>query len=135
MAQMIISPNFNTMELQARVEANLRRSGRFQSPPRKIEPQLPITFDPERLCVQVSFQGPPFSIELTPIEFRLLKCIVAAKGDILARGDLIRQVWGEGVHVMDRTVDRHISSLRNKLGNSRTIIEAVPGEGYRFSLS
>ncbi len=130
-----ITKPFNTLELQARVEANLRRSGRFQATPRTVEPQFPITFDPERLRVQVSFQGPPISIELTPIEFRLLKSLVAGKGDILARGDLIRQAWGEGVHVMDRTVDRHISSLRHKLGNSRTIIEAVPGEGYRFSLS
>ena len=45
---------------------------------------------------------------------------------------LLRRIWGESVYVVDRTVDVHISKIREKLGKYGVLIETVKGVGYRF---
>jgi DNA-binding response OmpR family regulator len=57
------------------------------------------------------------------------------EGHVISRDQLMTSVWGENVHVLERTIDRHISSLRRKLDPKYEKLESVKGLGYRFSIS
>jgi two-component system alkaline phosphatase synthesis response regulator PhoP len=77
------------------------------------------------------------NIPLRPKEFDLLLALVRRNGQVVARSELLKEVWGYDDSVMSRTVDTHISELRRKL-------EADPSEprhiltvlktGYRLKL-
>lgn len=65
-------------------------------------------------------------------EFELLAFLAANGGKTFSREALLRRIWGESIYVIDRTVDVHISKIREKLGNYGSRIETVKGVGYRF---
>jgi len=65
-------------------------------------------------------------------EFELLAFLAMNKGKVFTREALLRRIWGESVYVIDRTVDVHVSKIREKLGNYAPFIETVKGVGYRF---
>lgn len=70
---------------------------------------------------------------LTPNEYKLLECLISQPGQTLSRDELLQKMQGEGVTVVDRTVDAHIFSLRKKLGEKGSqCIETCRGLGYRF---
>jgi two-component system alkaline phosphatase synthesis response regulator PhoP len=52
---------------------------------------------------------------------------------VFSRESLLRRIWGESVYVIDRTVDVHVSKIREKLGPYGSWIETVKGVGYRFT--
>ncbi|MFN6135424.1 MAG: winged helix-turn-helix domain-containing protein, partial [Bacteroidota bacterium] len=66
-------------------------------------------------------------------EFELLAFLAANRGKVFSREALLRRIWGESVFVIDRTVDVHVSKIREKLGAYGTWIETVKGVGYRFT--
>jgi DNA-binding response OmpR family regulator len=70
-------------------------------------------------------------VQLTPSEFKLLLALVRNRGRVLTRERLIDLVQGEGVTVVDRTIDTHIFGLRKKLGKCSDIVETIRGVGYR----
>jgi two-component system phosphate regulon response regulator PhoB len=70
-------------------------------------------------------------IILTGTEYRLLVALLTANGRVLTRNQLIDSAIGNDAIVIDRTIDVHLASLRNKLGKMREIIETVRGVGYR----
>jgi len=72
-------------------------------------------------------------VHLTLSEFKLLLTLAVNRGRVLTRDQLIAQIQGEGVAVIDRTVDTHVFGLRKKLGASGDLIETVRGVGYRIS--
>jgi DNA-binding response OmpR family regulator len=72
---------------------------------------------------------------LTPYEFKLLSVFVENEDVVLTRDQLINVAWGDSVHVLERTVDRHISGLRKKLGEGAERIQPVHGVGYRFNVA
>ena len=88
----------------------------------------PVTILVERHEVQES--GRP--VELTLKEFEVLKYLVENKGIVLTRDQLLGHVWGYDFDGETRTVDVHIRSLRQKLGDAGTLIETVRGVGYRI---
>jgi len=65
-------------------------------------------------------------------EFETLVYLIRNKGRVLSRESILNAVWGENVHVVDRTVDVHIRKIREKLNTYADYIETVPGVGYRF---
>ncbi len=65
-------------------------------------------------------------------EFETLVYLVRHRGRVISRDVLLNAVWGEGVFVVDRTVDVHIRKIREKLGKFAEMIETVKGVGYRF---
>jgi two-component system alkaline phosphatase synthesis response regulator PhoP len=65
-------------------------------------------------------------------EFETLVYLIRNKGRVLSRESILNSVWGENVHVVDRTIDVHIRKIREKLGIYAEYIETVPGVGYRF---
>jgi len=66
-------------------------------------------------------------------EFELLAFLASNRGKVFSREALLRRIWGESVFVIDRTVDVHVSKVREKLGTHGSRIETVKGVGYRFS--
>ncbi len=65
-------------------------------------------------------------------EFELLAFLAVNSGKVFTRDALLRRIWGESVYVIDRTVDVHVSKIREKLGPYSTWVETVKGVGYRF---
>ncbi len=65
-------------------------------------------------------------------EFELLAYMATRVGKVLSREVLLSQIWGSDVIVLDRTVDVHISKLREKLGKYGLLIDTIKGVGYRL---
>jgi two-component system response regulator MprA len=117
---------FHLAELAARVRAALRRAGR--EPAVEVEE---LRLDPVRHVLEV--RGEPVS--MTPTEFRLLACLMAAPGTVVRRRALLRAAWPEGAQVSDNTLDQYLTRLRRKLreADSPRGIDTVRGVGYRFA--
>jgi two-component system, OmpR family, phosphate regulon response regulator PhoB len=73
------------------------------------------------------------AISLTPYEFKLLVTLAQHQGRVLTRDQLILEVQGGGVSVVERAIDTHVFGLRKKLGASADLIETVRGVGYRIA--
>lgn len=71
-------------------------------------------------------------VELTRIEFRLLRELIDQRGSIQSRRQLLLSVWDTSAHIETRTVDMHVARLRLKLGKLGDLIETVWGVGYRM---
>jgi two-component system phosphate regulon response regulator PhoB len=69
---------------------------------------------------------------LTPTEFRLLWTLARSPGRPFGRNELMDRCRGEDANALERTIDVHVRSLRQKLGNLESLIETVRGIGYRF---
>jgi two-component system, OmpR family, alkaline phosphatase synthesis response regulator PhoP len=67
-------------------------------------------------------------------EFETLVYLIRNKGRVLSRESILNAVWGENVHVVDRTIDVHIRKIREKLGVYAEYVETVSGVGYRFKV-
>lgn len=116
--------------LLARVKAALRRRERASDEAARGE-VLRI----EKLEINV----PNYTVEvngkkvtMTRLEFETLAYLARNRGRVITRETLLNVVWGEDVHVVDRTVDVHISKIREKLGPCGEYIETVKGVGYRM---
>ena len=66
-------------------------------------------------------------------EFELLALLATNSRKVFTREELLQEVWGESVLVLDRTVDVHVSKVRDKLAAYSSWIETVKGVGYRFN--
>ena len=88
-----------------------------------------LEIDNERQSFAV--KGKPVS--LTRLEFRILSFLMQNRGKVFSRDQLLTGAWGGEAFVVDRTVDVHVKSIREKLGKHRDRIETVRGSGYRFA--
>lgn len=71
-------------------------------------------------------------LNLTPTEFKLLWVLVRQPGRAFSRHELMESAMGDDALVLERTIDVHVKSLRQKLGTHADQIETVRGVGYRF---
>lgn len=71
--------------------------------------------------------------ELSPKEFGVLTYLVENDGRALTRSQILRKVWGAGIFVTDRSVDRAVKVIRARLGKMGTKLETVRGIGYRWN--
>jgi len=121
---------FDMAELLARIEALLRRSMRPQS--RAVLRCGDIVIDLRRS--EVSKNGR--ILDLSVLEFRLLRYLAERAGEALTREELLNQVWGYDAMPSTRTVDVHIAWLRQKLEDNprhpRHLL-TIHGVGYKFS--
>lgn len=117
---------FGMMELVARVKALLRRSENSESSAEYRIGELVIS--PERHQVKVSGEEIPLTLK----EFELLLLLVENKGIVFTRDQLLTKIWGYAFDGESRTIDVHIRSLRQKLGECGKLIETVRGIGYRI---
>jgi DNA-binding response OmpR family regulator len=114
---------FEIDELLARIHAILRRThgfGRMQCGPLEID----------RLQRRVVLAGKP--LELTAREFTLLVFLARQADQVVARSELLAQVWSTQFETGSNLVDVHISRLRDKLGAHAWMIDTVRGKGYRL---
>lgn len=88
-----------------------------------------LTIDRERRSFTV--QGKP--VGLTKLEFEMLSFLMENRGKVFSRDQLLSSVWNGEAFVVDRTVDVHVRSIRQKLGKHRDLLETVRGSGYRFT--
>jgi two-component system alkaline phosphatase synthesis response regulator PhoP len=119
---------FSPRELVARIKAALRRLRPGQALPEQSVlafPHLRIDTGSRR----VSVDDRP--IELTSIEFELLRALAEHAGRVLSREQLLEKVWGYDYYGEIRVVDVHVGHIRRKLGDDR-FITTVRGAGYRF---
>ena len=87
-----------------------------------------IVIDPARH--EVSVHGK--RVNLTSLEFKLLRTLMQRRGRVQARDRLLNDVWGYESVIDTRTVDTHVRRLRKKLGKAADAIESVRGFGYRL---
>jgi DNA-binding response OmpR family regulator len=125
---------FKPEELRARVEARLRRAkaqnGKVSTTDRFERADLRFSVGLQRVSQVVN--GSELPLELTPNEFKILYYLARSDGKTLSRVDILKEVWGENLHVIERTVDKHVCALRRKMGSAGRYVASVPGEGYRF---
>ncbi len=120
---------FSPRELTARIKAAVRR---LQMNPPTAEGEGAFAFRHLHLDAgarKVSVDGRP--VELTAIEFDLLKALAQNRGRVLSREQLLEKVWGGEYFGEMRVVDVHLGHVRQKLGRP-DLIATVRGIGYRF---
>ena len=116
---------FGMMELLSRIRALLRRTQREAD----IYRCGVLTVDQTRHTVTVNGQ----EVILTQKEFEVLCLLLKNRGQVLSRERLIEDVWGYAFTGESRTVDVHVRTLRQKLGEAGAYIETVRGYGYKIS--
>jgi two-component system response regulator BaeR len=118
---------FSPREVVARVKAVLRRSKRRGAPPEDAR----VALDEAGLKARVAGRD----LDLTAVEFQLLKTLVAQPGRIFSRDQLIDAMYRDARVVSDRTVDSHVKKLRKKIADvlpDREIVHSVYGVGYKY---
>ena len=121
---------FSPREVVARVKAVLRRS--HIEDDNALQNEI-FYLDEERYSV--SYHGQP--LNLTVVEFRLLKKLLTSQGKVYSRSQLIDQLYDDHRIVNDRTVDTHVKNLRKKLeyvAPNDNIIRSVYGVGYKLDM-
>ena len=125
-----VTKPFSVRELILRVKAILKRSDTKTNEVVEVERQFgDLKIDVDSHEVHVDSQ----LIELTALEFRLLKELVEKRGRVQSRDQLLSEVWGYNAEVTTRTVDTHIKRLREKLGSMGKYVQTIRGVGYKFS--
>ena len=120
---------FGILELKARVQALLRRTSRSRRPAVLTGKDLRLNCDTRDV-----YRGEE-RIELSFKEFELLKLLMENTDRVMSRAELLNLVWGIDFEGETRTLDMHIRTLRQKLGDDAEnprYIHTVRGVGYRF---
>ena len=121
-----ITKPFGMMEMVSRVKAVLRRSQPKQSAP--LLKLKGLTLDENQHTVTIDDQR----VVLTYKEYELLRLFLSHPGMAFSREQLLQTVWITEYAVETRTVDMHIRTLRQKLGEYGRYIETIRGVGYRL---
>ena len=123
-----VSKPFGMMELLARVKALLRRTEDLRPAQESRYVIGDLTVNRRRHEVFVKGEA----VTLTKKEFDMLCYLLENKGMVLTRDQLLNQIWGYDFDGENRTVDVHIRTLRQKLGDCGTYIETIRGIGYKI---
>jgi two-component system phosphate regulon response regulator PhoB/two-component system alkaline phosphatase synthesis response regulator PhoP len=122
----IVKP-FSEPELDSRIRAVLRRT---KGEPAEEQIRVGDTLGMDLQKYEVTALGK--KIPLTALEFTLLRLLASRKGQVFSRARILDYIWGSAVGVTERTVDVHVSHLREKLGESGKLIKNIRGVGYKI---
>ena len=126
-----IQKPFDPLELKMRLEAKIRK---LKDQEKKTEnfqiEDLFVNVAEQRLYIEETDKKTPIS--LTSLEFRIFAFLSKNKNMIISRDEIINHIWGNRVHVIDRTVDAHIAHIRKKICRSKVKIETIFGSGYKL---
>ena len=128
-----IAKPFSIKEVNARIKALLNRTRHLAKDAGRTEPSK--VWEDESLKVDYSrkdvlVDGLP--VQLTRREFELFRLLFESPDRVYSREEILKTVWPEDGCVLDRTVDVHIKTLRQKLGEAGQLIETVRGMGYKI---
>ena len=115
---------FSMKELMARVKNALKRT---QLTPRIVEYQG-LKLDKDSRLFSIDGE----KVDLTKKEFELMKLFLTNMDRIFTREEILDNIWGKNIYVVDRTIDVNINRLRKKLGVYGKNIETKLGYGYGF---
>ena len=121
-----VAKPFGMMELLSRIRALLRRTEATDG----VYRCGILAVDPGRHTVTVNGGD----VALTQKEFEVLCLLLKNRGQVLSRERLIEDVWGYAFTGESRTVDVHVRTLRQKLGEAGAYVETVRGYGYKIGL-
>lgn len=122
-----ITKPFGVMELISRVKALMRRSHGMEE--ERMIRLGSIFMDDEKRAVYVD----DVPVELTYKEYELLKLLLLNAGIVASRDMILDRVWGTDFEGESRTLDMHIKTLRQKLGNAGSMIRTVRNVGYMLT--
>lgn len=126
-----VTKPFSTRELLARIRVRLRDERRIR-PSEQINDKIiwgELEIWPGSYIVTLSGK----SLNLTVKEFQLLHILASHPYQVFSREHLLEKIWGYTVNGDTRTVDVHVSTLRNKLRPLDNVLESIRGIGYRFT--
>lgn len=126
-----IAKPFGMLEMVARIKAVLRRCETVVSQPAAEAVIRMQNLEVNTLEHKVSVDGE--EVALTLKEYELLKKFLQHPGIVFSRDKLLNDIWGYEFSGETRTVDVHIRTLRQKLGNAGDLIETIRGVGYRMA--
>jgi DNA-binding response OmpR family regulator len=127
-----IAKPFSSRELLARIRAHARRARGAVGPAKKALVVGKLSLDVDAMSATLDGQA----LALTTYEFMLLRALAERAGRVLSREQLVDIVRGSADEAFDRSVDVHISHLRNKLGDdprAPRMIKTVRGVGYMLA--
>ena len=123
-----IAKPFGILEFVSRVRALLRRSGLMKTESEETKLSLgEVVLDTATRTVTVSGD----SVELTYKEYELLKLLLSQPGLVYSRQQILEKIWGVDFNMDTRTVDMHVKTLRQKLGEQGSIIQTIRNVGYK----
>lgn len=124
-----IAKPFGVLEFVSRVKALLRRSGmvNVEAAEPKIISLGDVSLDEAKHVVTAGSEN----VELTYKEYELLKLLVSHPGLVYSRQQVLEKIWGIDFKMDTRTVDMHVKTLRQKLGERGAIIQTVRNVGYK----
>ena len=122
-----IAKPFSIREVLARVRSVLRRTAAQETESEAIEFDT-LRMDLRRKICTID----QTEIPLTKKEFEILALLLANRGAIFSREEILRRIWSDEVIVLDRTVDVNITRLRRKIGPYGEHIVTRLGYGYGF---
>lgn len=117
--------------LLARIESALRlteATAGFPAPPREPFKVGGMTVDVRNYSVLVDGS----EVQFAKKEFEILACLALRAGQVVGREELIRTVWGNAIDPANRSLDVHITKIRQKLGKFGNAIETLKRVGYRL---
>lgn len=120
-------------ELNARIEARLRNASKSLETMNFTEGDLTFQFDRQKV-VALEGENSECHLDLTPLEFKLLYFLASHRDHAFSREQIIKEVWGEGTNVLERSVDTYVAALRRKLDTRGQYIRSVHGVGYKFTV-
>ena len=124
-----VTKPFGMMELVSRIKAVLRRSQKKETQEEHLLSYGEIQMNTGKHEVTAGGEV----VQLTLKEYELLKRLIKNPDMVLTRDQLLEDIWGYDFDGETRTVDVHVRTLRQKLGNYGECIETVRGVGYRMS--
>ncbi|PSQ85219.1 MAG: DNA-binding response regulator [Bacteroidetes bacterium QS_3_64_15] len=113
----------------SQAKALLRSARRYDDPPDQIEVHN-LRVDRDRYLVYQGNGDEETEMRLPRKEFELLYFLASHPGRVFSRQEILDEVWGPDVYVVDRTVDVHVRKIREKIGSE--YIETVKGVGYKM---
>lgn len=127
-----ISKPISQLELRARLESRLRKSKHHSHSNDKYK-WKELQINKGRQEVLITDNGTEHKVDLTALEFKILVYFAIHPGIVIPRDQILNDIWGQDIHIYQRSVDTHVSKLRKKLGVISRIVESIHGCGYKFN--
>ncbi|MGE5679504.1 MAG: response regulator transcription factor [Bacillota bacterium] len=118
-------------KLVARIKANLRRADSASDSQKDEQAVMrvgPLEINRGKFEVKINGEN----IFFPKKEFEILSFIAMHPGRVLSREAILRDIWGDDIYIMERTIDVHVRKIREKMGRYSEMIETIKGVGYRL---